>query len=74
MIPAPVAGGPVVALDAGDRVKVKKRCCKKARRCTKCPARWKALANLGLVLRVDKRRYVALRKLGKHWLKRKVAA
>ena len=46
-------------------VKAKKRCCKSAPRCKRCPVVLKRLAKQGLAERVEGRRYELSRKLKK---------
>jgi hypothetical protein len=44
--------------DVAETVKVKKRCCKEAPRCKRCPVVWKRLAEQGLATRKGARHYV----------------
>ncbi|MCP9491687.1 MAG: hypothetical protein MSC31_17710 [Solirubrobacteraceae bacterium MAG38_C4-C5] len=50
-------------------IKVKKVCCKDRPRCRKCPVVLKRLADEGLAIRLDKRRYELLPDLGKKQLR-----
>jgi hypothetical protein len=45
-------------MPAGREVKTKKKCCKSAPRCKRCPAAMKKLERRGLATRTGKRSYV----------------
>ena len=54
-----------MAFDKGARIKVKKKCCRSAPRCKKCPVLWKKLSKRGRAERLSRRKYVALDKIRK---------
>ena len=55
--------------EPGDVVKCKRKCCKSARRCKRCPVVWKRLATQGFAEREGKRRYVVVEVVPKRAIK-----
>lgn len=59
----------MAAVAVGTKIVTKKRCCKDAPRCKKCPVAWKRLETAGLAEREDRRVYYAGEGLRKKHLK-----